>query len=76
MKATGISVILPSRDGFERGYPETKFQLIIFQIQLRSSHMQMFFKIVPKHFATVKHLCWSLFFIKFKKEEAPTRVFL
>ena len=36
----------------------------------------MFFKIVPKHFATVKHLCWSLFFIKFKKEEAPTRVFL
>ena len=26
-------------------------------------------------FATVKHLCWSLFLIKLKKEEAPTQVF-
>ena len=36
----------------------------------------MFFKIVVlKNIATVKHLCWSLFLIKLKKEEAPTQVF-
>ena len=36
----------------------------------------MFFKIgVLKNFATVKHLCWSLFLIKLKKEEAPRQVF-
>ena len=36
----------------------------------------MFFKIgVLKNFATVKHLCSSLFLIKLKKEEAPTQVF-
>ena len=44
--------------------------------QLRSSRTQMFFKIgVLKNFATVKHLCWSLFSIKLKKEEAQTQVF-
>ena len=38
--------------------------------------MEMFFKIsVLKNFATVKHLCWSLFLIELKKEEAPTRAF-
>ena len=36
----------------------------------------MYFKIgVLKNFLTVKHLCWSLSFIKLKKEEAPTQVF-
>ena len=36
----------------------------------------MFFKIgALKNFATVNHLCWSLFLINLKKEEAPTQVF-
>ena len=30
---------------------------------------------VLKTFASVKYLCWSLFLIKLKKEEAPTQVF-
>ena len=36
----------------------------------------MFFKIgALKNFATVKHLCRSLFLLKLKKEEAPAQVF-
>ena len=44
-KATGIFVILPSLDGFESDCPETKFQLITFLSQVRSSRTQIFFKI-------------------------------
>ena len=75
-KATGIFVILPSLDGFESDSPETKFQLITFLSQLRSSRKKMFFKIgVLKNFATAKHLRWSLFLKKLKKEESSTQVF-
>ena len=76
MKGTGIFVILPSQDGFKSGCPETEFQLITFLSQLRSSRTQMFFKLgVLKNSAIVKHLCWSLFLKKLKKEEALTQVF-
>ena len=62
LKAPNMFIILPSQDGFEIDCPVTKFQTITFQIQFRSSGTQMFFKIgVLKNFATVKHLCGSLF---------------
>ena len=43
LKATGIFVILLSRDGFKCD-PETKFQTITSKSQFRSSRTEMFFK--------------------------------
>ena len=66
LKATGIIVILPSQDGFESNCPETKFQLITLQSQMRSSRMQMFFKIFQQ-----ENTCVGVSFL----DEAPTQVF-
>ena len=41
---------------------------------LKSAQKQPYADVL-KNFATVKHLCWGLFLIKWKKDEAPARVF-
>ena len=73
MKATGTSVLILRKDGFESDCPETKFQTITLQSQIRSSRTQMFFKIrVLKNLATVKQFCGSLILMKLQAWRSAT----